>query len=157
MAHIFTDEENRVWQTTLPGKKCSSCVAYIRDGKVLMVKASYKAYWTFPGGIVDASESPIIAANRESAEEIGFVPGVENLDFIAVAYSAPRHGFIDHLKFVFRSKIAPSDEGIIFRDLEIEDYRWVEFDMIAEMADHRGVYRQMSTLLGNTSPVYVET
>jgi len=159
MAHIFTDAENIAWQKTLPGKKISACVAYVRDGHILMVKANYKSRWTFPSGIVDENESPIAAAARESGEEIGFDPGVENLEFITVAYGTPRNGYPDHLKFIFRSRVNPEDAKIVLQESEIEEYAWIALDEVAEYAGSFGAYPQVAAMLMGKMQLasYIET
>lgn len=45
----------------------------VRDGRVLLVRPSYKDHWTFPGGLVDRGETPEEAARREAREEAGVV------------------------------------------------------------------------------------
>src|SRR4051794_34297997 len=47
--------------------------ALIRDveGRILLVKPTYKDGWDIPGGYVEPGESPADACNREIAEEIG--------------------------------------------------------------------------------------
>src|SRR2546427_4897446 len=41
------------------------------DGRVLLVKPTYKAGWDIPGGYVEPGESPKQAALREVREELG--------------------------------------------------------------------------------------
>jgi 8-oxo-dGTP pyrophosphatase MutT (NUDIX family) len=41
------------------------------DGRVLVVKPTYKPRWELPGGAVENGESPGTAAAREIAEELG--------------------------------------------------------------------------------------
>jgi len=41
------------------------------SGHVLLVAPVYRTTWDFPGGIVEADESPYAACRREVAEEIG--------------------------------------------------------------------------------------
>jgi 8-oxo-dGTP diphosphatase len=47
--------------------------ALIRDaeGRILLVKPTYKDGWDIPGGYVEPGESPAAACQRELAEEIG--------------------------------------------------------------------------------------
>ena len=40
-------------------------------GRVLLVKPNYRDYWTLPGGMVDADETPEDACARELSEELG--------------------------------------------------------------------------------------
>lgn len=63
----------------------SAAVAlYTESGKVLIVKANYKSYWAFPGGVIDAGETPRIAAARETQEEVGISIDAADLSFCLV-------------------------------------------------------------------------
>lgn len=44
-----------------------------QEGKVVLVRHSYKSGWMFPGGAVDRHESPEKAVIRELKEEIGLI------------------------------------------------------------------------------------
>lgn len=59
-------------------------VLYVCEGKVLLLKrsddaADYPGTWGFPAGHVEAGESPLLAALRESREEVGFAPASADL------------------------------------------------------------------------------
>ena len=63
----FTDEERRAWLASLDSRFSSAAVLIENEqGELLIVKAGYKDHWSLPGGIVDAGESPLEAAVRES-------------------------------------------------------------------------------------------
>lgn len=54
-------------------------ILYVRDGKVLLLKRSDNAAdqpgtWGFPAGHIEEGESALLAALRESREEVGFAP-----------------------------------------------------------------------------------
>jgi len=55
-----------------------------REGNILIVKPSYKDCWHLPGGSVEADESPLEGAIRETKEELGIK--VANLKFVLVNY-----------------------------------------------------------------------
>lgn len=57
-------------------------VLVVRDGKVLMEKASRgfsKGYWNLPGGFLEFGETPEEAARRETEEELGVSVRLEGL------------------------------------------------------------------------------
>lgn len=61
-------------------------ILYVRGDKVLLLKRSddasdYPGTWGFPAGHMEAGESPLLAALRESCEEVGFAP--ESADLLA--------------------------------------------------------------------------
>lgn len=54
-------------------------ILYLQNGKTLLLKRSgdtpdYPGHWGFPAGHIDEGESPILAALRESLEEVGHSP-----------------------------------------------------------------------------------
>ena len=68
------------------------------QGRILMVKPTYKDGWDIPGGYVEPDESPAQAAERELAEELNLrrTPGR-----LLVVDWAPHPAEGDKLLFVF--------------------------------------------------------
>jgi 8-oxo-dGTP pyrophosphatase MutT (NUDIX family) len=69
------------------------------DGRVLLVNPTYKQYWDLPGGMAEANESPIAAAVREVAEELGFTAQINGL--LLVDWVDAHGPWDDLLVFIF--------------------------------------------------------
>jgi 8-oxo-dGTP diphosphatase len=61
----------RIWWRLRRRPHQGSLVAVYVGQALLLVRASYRAQWNFPGGSVRRGETPEAAARREMAEEIG--------------------------------------------------------------------------------------
>lgn len=61
----------RVWWWTRPLAHRGALVAIHVDGKLLLIRNSYRHGWTFPGGGVEPGETSLAAATRELREELG--------------------------------------------------------------------------------------
>lgn len=60
------------WQRGLPRKRMAAAAVLVdEDGRVLLVRPTYRPGWDLPGGVVEADEAPHAAARRELAEELG--------------------------------------------------------------------------------------
>lgn len=68
------------------------------DGRVLLVRPSYKPGWDIPGGYLHPGETPSEAAAREVSEELGIKPPIGRL---LVTDWAPHPDEGDKILFVF--------------------------------------------------------
>lgn len=133
----YTSDERTRWlsgQHKIP----ASAIVAIEDSseRLLVVKATYKAYWSTPGGVIDANESPKRAALREVEEEVGLIFEAEELEFVGVTF---RSGdFLDTYQFIFSARV--SDEmatTITLQEDEIADYAFVSK---REVLEDSGMY-----------------
>jgi 8-oxo-dGTP diphosphatase len=78
---------DRAFYESLPKKRMGSgCLFFDAEGKVLLVKPTYKESWEIVGGVVEDNESPKAACEREIEEEIGLRISVGAL--LVVDYNA---------------------------------------------------------------------
>ena len=75
-----------------PPTRGAQCLAIRHDGAFLLVKASYRRFWSLPGGFMDPGEDPVDAARRELLEEVGLT-----VDAATLVGIDSRRYHIDHL------------------------------------------------------------
>jgi 8-oxo-dGTP pyrophosphatase MutT (NUDIX family) len=132
----------------------SSAVVILEEGQhALIVKANYKAHWTFPGGMIDEGETPKQAAVREVQEEVGLSIDPDMLEF---GWIITRHSQVaDTYQFVFRAPLQASLlKQIVLQASEIDDWKWVSKHDILSGALSTS---KMLTLWANdATPGYIE-
>jgi ADP-ribose pyrophosphatase YjhB (NUDIX family) len=98
------------------------CRVEREDGRVLLVKPSYRSVWTLPGGVSARGESPIACMRRELFEETGVRCEVIGEPVVLLD---PKRRIVD---FVYRARLAPGVEPSDARatSLEIADVGWFE-------------------------------
>jgi 8-oxo-dGTP diphosphatase len=142
----YTVDQNRNWYNGLPTKRSSSAMI-LRDGDyVLMVKDDYKPHWTFPGGVIDAGESPFAAAIRETHEEVGLRLYESDVQFYSVSYVPERNGFLDRLHFFFISDVARANITVS-PEKGIESFDWVSVSRIGELSGNRPGYVKLQAMM----------
>ncbi|MEO8695416.1 MAG: NUDIX domain-containing protein [Acidimicrobiales bacterium] len=92
------------------------------DGRVLLVKPSYRTVWTLPGGVSERGETPIDCMRRELLEETGLRCDVIGEPVVMVD---PKHRIFD---FVYQARLAPgvSPDDARAVSLEITEVGWFE-------------------------------
>jgi ADP-ribose pyrophosphatase YjhB (NUDIX family) len=110
------------------------------QGRVLMVRPTYKDYWDIPGGYVEPGESPRAACQRELKEELGLALQVGRL---LVVDWAPQTGEGDKLLFIFTGTgIDPKDtDNLVLQQDEIAEARFVALDELPNLTIDRLVKR----------------
>lgn len=153
----FTDAENIAWEQTLPSKIMSACLAIRHNGTVLMVKASYKDYWSLPGGVIDENESPLAAAIRETYEETGVTINPDDCTPLGITYVGPKNGHRDRVSFAFVTDASSSDFNFAVPNEEIDDIAWVSLSEASAMANGHPTYHKLQgPLSGVPSDFYTE-
>ena len=121
-------------------------------GQVLVVKASYKSYWTFPGGIVDADETPKEAAIRETFEEVGIRVDTARVEFVAVINR--KSDLAQTYQFIFKATLTKTMlEHLVLQNSELEEYALITK---ADVARKNRVYGKVIEHWANGAVGYVE-
>lgn len=118
--------------STLEKRMSSGAVALrTHDDCVVVVKAVYKRYWSFPGGVIDRGETPRQAAARETLEEVGVRVNPEDLEFRLVADRVS--DIAQTYQFIFEATIADDELAKITLDAhEIAEYAVVSRQQILD-------------------------
>jgi 8-oxo-dGTP pyrophosphatase MutT (NUDIX family) len=126
------------------------------DGRLLILKPTYKKGWTIPGGqIDDTGESPWAACRRETHEECGLI--LRRGRLACVDFLFPRAGRAGGVRFLFDCGTLPAAElaGIRLQASEIAEYRLAAIGEALELL--RGpIRRRVSHSLGRSSCAYLE-
>lgn len=100
------------------------------DGRVLLVKPSYRRHWSLPGGVAGRNEDPLEVMHRELFEETGLRCEVVDEPIVLVA---PGDRIID---FVYYAKVADGVDPDSARagSVEIADVGWFPVSEVARLA-----------------------
>lgn len=137
--HEYTEAETVDWLKTLEKRMSSAAVAlFTDDDHVLVVKAWYKKYWSFPGGVVDPGETPRQAAVRETHEEVGLAADGEALEFrFVVDRVSP---IAQTYQFIFQQRVGDS----FFEHVQIDGDEIEAFEIVTrqQILDNDRYYGQ---------------
>lgn len=128
----FSDDEQKAWLASQPAKPISSKLLVRRpDGRVLVLKPSYKPGWDFSGGMVNEHESPLRAAIREAREEIGLELTEERLAFVGLRYGYSERKQADYLHVLFSVMLSEDEASIVkITDGENTEIGWIRPDEV---------------------------
>lgn len=157
---IMSDRE---YIKNLPAKRMASGVVLFNDIKeILLVKPTYKDFWSVPGGVIDKDESPRDAALREVKEEIGIE--LINCQLLCVDYmSSIDSGYStkdENIQFIFYGGILTNEQisQIQIPQEEIGEFKFVSKEESLKLVSDRLANRLISCLeaISSHTPVYLE-
>lgn len=127
------------------------------DGRVLILRPTYKSGWTVPGGqIEEDGESPWEGCRREVAEETGL--DVTSGRLACVDFLHPRAGRPGGIRFLFDCGVVDADrrDRLVLQDEEISEARWVAPDEAVHLLSGP-VGRRVARALAASGTVYLES
>jgi ADP-ribose pyrophosphatase YjhB (NUDIX family) len=131
----------RVIRLLTPSYTVGSIGVVEHDGKVLLVRLSYRNGWGMPGGLLERGEPPVLAVAREAREETGLAVEAQEPPVVVVDTKVRR------VDVVFRCSLSPGVDPSAARATspEILEARWWPVDdlpgMHREAADGAEVLR----------------
>jgi ADP-ribose pyrophosphatase YjhB (NUDIX family) len=158
MEHAGTQEaggyEDDEFLPAIPAS--AGAMIYDRDGRLLILKPTYKSGWTIPGGVMEADgETPWEACQREVAEECGVIVQAGRL--AAVDFRRPRPGRPGGLRFLFDCGRLAADafDAIKLQAEEISEYRLVRPQEAAGLL-RKPIRRRVRAARRADSTIYLE-
>lgn len=154
---IFSREENRRWHNALPTKAVVANVLLWNDkGELLLVKTNYRHEWNLPGGVVDESESPLLAAVREVEEELGLDIEKDALRMCLVHFMPVDDGFKDYIAFLFDggTLIQEQIDAIVLQADEIDEYRFAGVEEAYELL-HSSRAESLRAVMQDNPPLFI--
>ncbi len=128
----FTPEETAAWYASVP-KVALSASAVLRDaeGRIALVRNTYRDGWSLPGGVVDDNEPPADAAVREVLEELGHeVVGGARL--LSVQWAARGSGTMQFLSFTFDVGRCEDPSVLVPQEEEVAEIGFFAVDDLPE-------------------------
>ena len=108
-----------------PHRQCAAAIVRNHQGHVLLVRQNYSTHaWGAPGGVVEVGETPMQAAVRETAEEVGLEV---NLSGVIGLYLLQGGGWPDILAHVFAAEVVSGEAHIVDAG-EIARVEWRRLD-----------------------------
>lgn len=159
MSRGFTPEQQVEFRRNLPRQRMVASLVACHDGRLLIVKPTYRDGWLLPGGVIDQDESPAAGCVREAQEELGLRLTLTGLVMVDHA-SDPGDGSGGSVHYWFTTDelTAAQVEAIRLPADELEAYRFVQAEDALSLLIPR-LQRRLRTYLphaGAGRSVYAE-
>ncbi len=126
--------------------------------ELLILKPTYKNYWSIPGGVVDKNESPLEACTREIKEELALNIKIKKL--LCMSYYHIKNKKGESIQFMFWGGILNSKQiaKIKLPEDEISEFKFVKIkDALNLVSENMRKRMQMSSkALKNNTISYFE-
>jgi 8-oxo-dGTP diphosphatase len=134
----------------------AGALIFDRDGRLLILKPTYKTGWTIPGGVMEAGgETPWQACQREVREECGIE--VRRARLACMDFRRPRPGRTGGIRFLFDCGRIDGEalEGIVVQPEEISEHRLAAVPEALELL-RKPIRRRVRAATGGKRLVYLE-
>ncbi|MFE0175147.1 NUDIX domain-containing protein [Streptomyces sp. NPDC059002] len=121
--------ENEHEQRMARPRMAAGALFFDAQGRVLLVRPSYKPMWEIPGGYIETGESPLAACRREVEEELGITPAIGPL---LVIDWAPNSGEGDKVLYIFDGGELNADAAALIK-LAADELLAAEFHPVEDV------------------------
>lgn len=157
MTKQFSDQEQNEYYNRQPSKRVGGGM-WLEDsqGRLMIVKPSYKKGWAPVGGVVDANESPLDGAIRETTEEIGITLAPDRLTLAGYRYTQARNGRDEDTNVFFRAQLTDAEIAAIkLQPEELTEYKFVTKEELSQYADTPRIQALVAAWQGGEFPFYI--
>ena len=130
-----------------------------QKNELLVLKTSYKDYWSLPGGIGELYESPWQACLREVREETG-LDILEKKKLLSVLYAFSKEKEREYIQFIFHGGILDDKmiKNIKIDGDEILKYKFIKIKKITDFLSKGTAYHVLKSIeaLKNNRVAYVD-
>jgi 8-oxo-dGTP diphosphatase len=128
----FTPEETAAWYASV-SKLALSASGVLRDrqGRIALVRNTYRDGWSLPGGVVDDNEAPADAAVREVREELGHETAGP-VTLLAVQWAARGTGPQQFLSLTFDVGYCEDPSALVPQEEEIAEIAFFPVEDLPE-------------------------
>jgi len=122
------------------------CVIERADGRILLVRQTYRSNWGLPGGLLKRREAPADAVRREVAEEVGL--NIELVGEPAVVVESD----LQRVDVVYRARpaVGADPDGLQAGSAEIESWTWFAPEQLPELQPETASALMALARLGRT-------
>jgi 8-oxo-dGTP diphosphatase len=134
----------------------AGAIIFNEDGRILLIKHRWRGDWEYPVGTTDDAESPLEAAKREVAEEVGLAPTGFRLLGVDFFRRRTPNG---NLVFTFAAHVDRRQERELkLEEYEISDHRWATRQQAQELISDRlkDRFRQMLEAYDHDTTIYLQ-
>lgn len=145
--HKYSNKETKEYLEKLPQKRIAACVLIFNENQeLLIIKNSYRDFWTIPGGVVEKFESPWAGAEREAKEEVGLDVKIDRLtaiDYVSSFKGEKKDYHDEALIMIFLSKKLTKKEISKLRidNDEVVDYKFVKIKDLKKHLNEKWMQR----------------
>jgi 8-oxo-dGTP pyrophosphatase MutT (NUDIX family) len=122
----------------------ANAAVFDADGRVLLVRHSYRRGWHFPGGGVARGEAPEVAVRRELTEEVGLTEGT----FSLIGIYSQNVWWVGNVVAFYRVEGAKID---FHPSLEVREILWVAPDAAPPAGISAATMRRLAEIRGGAA------